>query len=99
MKYPTLEDMREVQDGIDESNILKILYRCIDTIYDDENVYSDYTEKELEDFINSLPIESINNLTKFFDTMPAVEHKVIIKNKDGEKKEVLLKGINNFFTF
>ena len=99
MKYPTLEDMREVQDGIDENNILKILYRCIDTIYDDENVYSEYTEKELEEFINSLPIESINNLTKFFDTMPAVEHKVTLKNKTGEKKEVLLKGINNFFTF
>lgn len=99
MKYPTLEDMREVQDGIDENNILKILYRCIDTIYDDENVYSEYTEKELEEFINSLPIESINNLTKFFDTMPAVEHKVTLKNRTGEKKEVLLKGINNFFTF
>ena len=75
------------------------MYKCIDTIYDEDTVYSEYTEKELEEFINSLPIDSVNNLTKFFDTMPAVEHKVILKNKTGEKKEVLLKGINNFFTF
>ena len=99
MKYPTLEDMKSVGGTITEDNILDILYKCIDNMFDDEEVYTEYTKEELENFINNLPLDSIANITKFFDTMPAVEHKVTIKNKQGELKEVVLKGINNFFTF
>jgi len=91
--------MKSVGGTITEDNILDILYKCIDNMFDDEEVYTEYTKEELENFINNLPLDSIANITKFFDTMPAVEHKVTIKNKQGELKEVVLKGINNFFTF
>lgn len=99
MKYPTLEDMKAIGGDINEENIIDILYRCIDQMYDDNEVYTEYSKEELEVFINSLPVESIANITKFFDTMPAVEHKVVLKNKQGDTKEVLLRGINSFFTF
>lgn len=99
MKYPTLDDMRAVNGDITESNISDILYKCIDQMYDDNEVYTEFTKEELEDFINNLPIESVSNITKFFDTMPAVEHRVILKNRDGDTKEVVLRGINSFFTF
>lgn len=99
MKYPTLNDMKSVNGDINDENIIDILYKCIEQMYDDKEVYTEYTKEELEDFINNLPSEGVNNITKFFDTMPAVEHKVILKSKSGETKEVLLRGINSFFTF
>jgi hypothetical protein len=99
MKYPTLEDMKSVGGDINENNIIDILYKCIEQMFDDQEVYTEYTKEELEDFINNLPVDSIANITNFFNTMPAVEHKVILKNKQGETKEVLLRGINSFFTF
>jgi len=99
MKYPTLSDMKEVGGDINESNIVDILYKCIEQMYDDKEVYTEYSKEELEEFINNLPVESIANITKFFNTMPIVEHTVILKNKEGQTKEVLLRGINSFFTF
>ncbi|CAB5221351.1 Baseplate hub assembly protein, bacteriophage T4-like [uncultured Caudovirales phage] len=99
MRYPTLEEVKILeQSDNEEENIFKILVSCIDTIYDNDEVYSEYTEKELEDFINSLPMESMNKIKTFFETMPAIEHTVKIKNAKGKVKEITLKGINSFFT-
>ena len=98
MKYPTLEEMKLFEQGLTDENIFKILYRCIDKIYDDDTVYSEYTEDELSDFIESLPVEGLEIIKTFFETMPVLQHTVKLKNKQGETKEVVLKGINDFFT-
>lgn len=99
MRYPTLEEVKMLEESDnEEENIFKILVSCIETIYDKDEVYSEYSEKELEDFINSLPMESMNKIKTFFETMPAIEHTVKIKDKKGKVKEITLKGINSFFT-
>ncbi len=98
MRYPSLDEVKLIEETDEEASVTKILINCIDKIYDKENVYSDYTEQELIEFINSLPLDSMNVIKKFFDTMPSLEHTVKLKNKAGEIKEITLKGINNFFT-
>jgi hypothetical protein len=98
MRYPTLEEVKAVEDSGKEEAVFTMLLKCIDQIYDDETVYSDYNEKELNEFINTLPMESMAAIQKFFETMPSVEHTVKLKNRSGEIKEVTLKGINSFFT-
>lgn len=99
MRYPSLDDMKAVGGDINEDNIVDILYKCIEQMYDDNEVYTEYSKEELEEFINNLPVDSIANITKFFNTMPVVEHTVTLKNREGQTKEVLLRGINSFFTF
>jgi hypothetical protein len=98
MRYPTLEEVKSVEENGKEEAVFTMLLKCIDQIYDEETVYSDYNEKELNEFINTLPMESMTAIQKFFETMPSVEHTVKLKNKSGETKEVVLKGINSFFT-
>jgi hypothetical protein len=98
MRYPTLEEVKTVEDNGKDEAVFTMLIKCIDQIYDEETVYSDYNEKELDEFINTLPMESMGAIQKFFETMPSVEHTVKLKNKKGETKEVVLKGINSFFT-
>ena len=98
MRYPTLEEVKTVEDNGKDEAVFTMLIKCIDQIYDEETVYSDYNEKELDEFINTLPMESMGAIQKFFETMPSVEHIVKLKNKKGETKEVVLKGINSFFT-
>jgi hypothetical protein len=98
MRYPTLEEVKTVEDNGKDEAVFTMLIKCIDKIYDEETVYSDYNEKELDEFINTLPMESMGAIQKFFETMPSVEHTVKLKNKKGETKEVVLKGINSFFT-
>jgi hypothetical protein len=99
MRYPTLEEVEKVETGDNkEDAAFKMLLGCIEKIYDEQTVYTDYTESELKDFVNSLPMESMNKVREFFETMPSVEHEVKLKNKKGETKEVTLKGITSFFT-
>lgn len=98
MRYPTLEEVKAVEDNGKEEAVFTMLIRCIDQIYDEETVYSDYTDKELNEFVNTLPMESMEAIQNFFQTMPSVEHTVKLKNRKGETKEVVLKGINSFFT-
>jgi hypothetical protein len=100
MRYPTLEEIEKVESSSEKSEeaAFKMLMKCIETIYDQNNVYSDYSEKELSDFVDSLPMESMNKVKQFFDTMPSVEHEVNLKNKQGKNKTITLKGITSFFT-
>lgn len=99
LNYPTLEEIKILESGgTEQENVFKILMQCIDKIYDTEDVYDDYTEKELEDFMNSLPMDSMSKIKEFFETMPTIEHTVKLKNKEGKKRDIILKGINSFFT-
>ena len=100
MRYPTLEEIEKVESTSEKSEeaAFNMLMKCIETIYDANNVYSDYSDKELTDFIDSLPMESMNKVKQFFDTMPSVEHEVNLKSKDGKTKKITLKGITSFFT-
>ena len=98
MKYPTLNDVKQVEmESDDENSILNVLINCIDKIFDDEKVYSDFSKDELIDFIDNLPIESMNEIKKFFDTMPVLIHNVTLTNKNGDTREITLKGLNSFF--
>jgi hypothetical protein len=98
MRYPTLNELKSLESENNEDRILEVLFKCIDKIYDDDTVYNDFTEKELQEFINSLPVESLQNIRLFFETMPSVEHDVKLKTSGGKIVEVTLKGLNSFFT-
>lgn len=99
MRYPSINEVRLIEAGGEqESSVISVLKTCIDKIFDNDTVYTDFTEQELDEFINSLPIDSIQKIKDFFDTMPSVVHEVIVKSKKGKEYKVVLKGINNFFT-
>ena len=98
MRYPTLDEIRVIEESDNQENgILDMLFKCVDKIYDNETVYTDFSETELQEFINSLPMDSMNKIKEFFDTMPTLEHTVKLKNKNGKTSEVVLKGLNSFF--
>ena len=101
MKYPSLGDL----DGFDSKgqveSIFDMLKRCIHEIHDGEDVYHrvDMSEKELNDFIESMSTEQFENLSAFFETMPKLQHVVEVKNPKTKKKgEVLIEGLQSFFT-
>ena len=99
MRYPTINEIRSIDSlGSNDQSVLDILIKCIDQIYDNDAVYDDFSEKELSEFINNLPLESMKNIREFFETMPVVEHNLILKSKQGNDVEVTLRGLNNFFT-
>ena len=101
MRYPTLKDMSNVTtDTTDVATIFDLIKRCISEIHDKKTIHNriDISEKELEEFIDSLPSKIFENLGEFFSSMPKVQHAVKVKNPKTKKTgEVIIEGIQSFF--
>lgn len=76
MKYPTALDLVETIEGI-RNNISSsinhvLIKKCIESIYDSENVYNlkDFSEEEIEDWYSTLGKKEIAKLLEFFTLMP-----------------------------
>ena len=54
-------------------------------------------KKDLSDFIESMNTEQFEKLQNFFDTMPKLKHKVMVKNPNtGVESEVVIEGLQSF---
>ena len=100
MKYPTLSDMSGFDDKGQIQSIFEMIKRCVSEIHDGETVYNkvDISEKELDEFIDSMSTENFEHLTNFFETMPKLQHVVVVKNpKTKKKNEIIIEGLQSFF--
>ena len=104
LRYPTYTDISAIQ--LDENiakgtmNMIKI---CTDQVIsgkDSEQVdqFKDYTEEEVDTFLDSLPPDSFKKIQAFFTNMPKLEHTV--EYEVGKKKKThTFTGIQDFFSF
>ena len=79
MRYPTLNDMLDIDvEKENTEDMFSLIKRCVGEIHHDEKVYNkvDISDKELEEFIDSLTADQFEKITDFFDTMPKVQHSV-----------------------
>jgi len=102
MRYPALKDVDSdtLQGDINIQKTYKMITSCIEQIYEDEEVYlrKDTSNKELQDFVDNLSADQMKKLSKFYNTMPRLEHIVKVKNPKTEvESEVTLKGLASFF--
>ena len=100
MRYPTLNDMEGVDDPTQLGSVWPMILRCVHEIHDEEKVYNrvDMSEKDLEEFIDSLTGEQFEKVGEFFETMPKVQHAIEVTNPKTKKKgEVVIEGIQSFF--
>tara|TARA_B100000035_G_scaffold116692_1_gene98868 strand:+ start:1647 stop:2369 length:723 start_codon:yes stop_codon:yes gene_type:complete len=106
LRYPSLqqfvENNFETVDGSSEvSQSLSMITSCIDMIYNQEESWeaSDYSKKELDDFIGQLNTKQFKEIEKFFTTMPKLSHKIVVKNPTTKvESEVVLEGLAAFFS-
>jgi|TARA_Y100000310_G_scaffold15713_2_gene15812 hypothetical protein len=101
LKYPTLETISELEDGSDDvENIFKVLNRCIDVIWEGDQVVSasECTGEELDAFIGGFTREQFDLVTKFFESIPRLRHVIKYTCENCNQKEtVTLEGIQDFF--
>jgi|TARA_B110000438_G_scaffold179557_1_gene171634 hypothetical protein len=103
MKYPTIDSF--TANGIKNitaANMIDVIASCVEQIYDKkgEEVFDskDSTQAELIDFIEQLNTTQFQEVQKFFDSMPKLQHTITVKNpKTKVESEVTLTGINDFF--
>tara|TARA_Y100000310_G_scaffold2428_1_gene3149 strand:+ start:268 stop:978 length:711 start_codon:yes stop_codon:yes gene_type:complete len=101
MKYPRVDTMEGIGEvgGIEEGfNVIK---RCVETIFTtDGEVHElrDATEKEADEFFESLTSDQFQKIRDFFESMPKLSHEVKFKCTGCEKENVrTLEGMASFF--
>jgi len=106
--YPSLEIVENCDPGDavgkankgDSDTIFKIIVKCIDSIFDGDQIFNpkDYTEKELTSFIEGVPSESFKKVIDFISEMPRVEKDVKFRcPMCSYEKDMTLRGIEDFF--
>ena len=106
MKYPTFESISRFSDSTEEESALEIFGECIQTIYQGEESYesSDYSKKELNEFIEGMSAQQAQALQHFFETMPVISHTIKYQwtnpddSNDTYEEDVVITGLLNFLS-
>jgi len=89
MKYPTFSLM---QNLIEEKNLVdrtfKIVINSIESVYDENTTYKikDFTDKEVQEFIESLPQETFEKINNFYDSFPKLVFEELVTSPYTNKK-------------
>ena len=103
LKVPNFNEVQGVVENVDSittSDIFNILSKSIDSIFTEDEIHSrgDFTEQELDDFMNELSTEQFNNVMDWFNGLPKLVKDVEFDcSKCSTRTEVRLEGIQNFF--
>lgn len=101
MRYPSLEDYGNLDTK--KSNITTVftmLKNCIEEIHEGDKIHNkvDISNKEIDEFVESLPSEVMEKVAKFFDTMPKLQHVIEVTNPKTKKLgEIKVVGLQSFF--
>jgi len=103
MRYPSVDVISNINPETLGSveGIMDLVIDCIETIFDDENVFSAKTEKreDLVEFIEGLSSEQFKLVQAFFQDTPSVSYNTkFVCTKCKLDNEVELKGLNSFFS-
>lgn len=99
MKYPSIDVLNKLSSQEDDA-AFDVIKKCIDVVYDADNVYNakDFTEKEIEEFVQNLDVNSLEKILEFFKTMPRLHYEVKYVNSLNHERVVPLDTLTDFFT-
>ena len=86
--------------GQGTQQLFKMVAECMYQIWEGEEVQdaSDFSREEKMEFLESLSHLQFEKIQEFFETMPALKHKVKVTNPNTKvKSTVTLQGIQSFF--
>lgn len=101
MRYPKIDYLETVsaEEEKNSDQLVKIMTECIDSVIEGEEVYklSDFSPKEINEFLESLTSDVVMKIKKFFDTMPVLRYEKKYKNNLGNEKTFVAEGLETFF--
>jgi hypothetical protein len=100
MRYPDASITDRMKDFENEVDLMTFfIINCIDTIYDEDNVYvaSEFSEKEITEFLDGLDVKTFEKIREFFESIPRLYHKIEYKNSMGSDRTIELSSLKDFF--
>jgi len=102
MKFPSASLYSDEEFlKLEKDQLFELIIRCIDKVYDGENVYEakDFSKKDLSEFIENLNIKVFEKVHDFLLNIPKIEYKIKYKNSLGNDKEITFNSLNDFFSW
>jgi hypothetical protein len=95
LKYPTINDIVETNEDINN-----LIINCITYIENNEEKVEgkNFNKEELLDFIDHLTVDQYDKIITFYNNMPTIYLPVTYKTTDGVQRELILKGLKDFFS-
>jgi hypothetical protein len=100
MKYPTATLYQDKTFlSANDNAYQRLIIRCIDKIYDTDNVYEskDYKDDELISWLDDLDIPVFNKIESFVNSLPVLRHELNYKNSLNNQRTITLATLNDFF--
>lgn len=100
LKLPTFKTISKIDDTANQADMtLSLLRGCIDQIYEGEEVHdtANYSKQEIDEFILSLNKTQIEQIQKFFESMPKLVYNAKYITKEKVVKDLKIEGLENFF--
>ena len=100
MRYPCLGDMKGFNALGETKSLFEMVKRCIHEVHDGEEIYRrvDMSEKDLEDFIDSMSSKNFESIGEFFSSMPKLSYDLEVENPKTKVKSVIpIEGLQSFF--
>ena len=100
MGYPKFKDV-DKWEGVEgkPTELFKMIVDNIDMVFDQTEVYDNFSEEEMDTFIDSLPTDALSKMMNFYRDMPKLSHTITFTCPEcGETEEVVVEGLQSFFT-
>ena len=103
MRYPSLNEFIKNNFSAGEVSVddtFELICSCIEQVYSEEESWnaSDFSKKELVEFVEQLSSKQFKEIETFFETMPKLTHKIKLRNPNTKvESEVVLEGLSSFF--
>ena len=97
--YPLLTSFKNITDKNQTKALFDMISSCVEEIHYGEDIYNkiDISNKDLNEFIDSLDTQQFKKVSDFFETMPKLRHPIEVTNPETKvKSEIMLEGLQTF---
>lgn len=98
MRYPRFDEIIDIYDNLKSEKIIEMVSKCIESVYDSDEIFKNFTKEEIDKFVNSFTKDQFDKLENFFVTMPKVYQNIDTScDKCNKIHKYDLEGLQNFF--
>jgi len=102
LKYPTIDEFLKITTFTADDPLASyfIMISCLDKVASADEVFEfkNYTENEVNQFMEDVSGDVVKGIQRFFETMPKLRHEMHYKNNNGDDKTFVVEGIRSFFS-
>ncbi len=101
LKYPSIDEYIKIQELAPNDPLASyfVMTSCLERIASEDEVhwFKDYSEKDIDNFMDGVSSDVVAGIQKFFETMPIMRHEMKYTNKEGKEQTFVMEGMKTFF--